>query len=258
MAKSKTFQKCTFWTCFEWCSRETRLESRFGIKCKCEDSDVRIVPQIANDYDFYITEHDIEFWNIVSIFFIVEELMHFVYEANIDLLSRPSPQNLETFFKNSGSPFIFTPKSVSLDFGDGVIEDFLHEAETNPSVEIDKRIAIGKHNLVALNFRSGIDKDIIIDAYCHLIDNLIERNKESDLKSAESFIEECVEKVCRKDHHEMVIPPGIILVQASNEENEDLRIERYDGGGQQNFQEHHGDYGNAQRNLQHQQRNCFR
>jgi len=141
---------------------------------------------------------------VSSIFFSIEQHFYFNFEANVDYLANPTTQNLDLFFKNQNTAFTFYPKSTTLEIGDGIIEDFMHEAESNPLVDIDKKIVILNHYLTVLDFKSEVDLDEKIDAYCRYADYLLKRKLPKDIEEADQIISKCLDNVSRKDHFEYV------------------------------------------------------
>ena len=142
--------------------------------------------------------------NICSLFFSIEREFHFTFEANVDYLSNPTPANLELFFKNQNATFSFGRFSKSLEFGEGIIEEYRDEAESNQVVSLDKKILINKQYLTILDYKTDKDPDQVIEAYCHYADLLVKRKQERDLEEADKIISICLDTKCRKDHFEFV------------------------------------------------------
>lgn len=166
-----------------------------------------IKPQVFNDYAYYVSSRDIEYMNKVSVFFAVEQAFGFTYEANTELLAEASSQSLEIFFKTSSATFNFTTLAWGLSFGDSVVED-IQAKVIESDAPIETKLRSMANYLLALDFRSDIDKDFIINMHCEYIDLLLTRGQADDLEDAEKALNNVILTRCRKDSFELVAYPN--------------------------------------------------
>ena len=144
------------------------------------------------DYLYYLTDKEYDNLNNVQIFLMIEKDFNFSFIANLESLRNITTANSEAFFRNPNAGFTFSAQTRGLNFGDGIIEDFLNEALQNPSVELKKSIAIASHNLIASELKINLDHDLQIEAYCCYIDLLLQRRLPKDLTDIEKNISKCL------------------------------------------------------------------
>lgn len=156
-------------------------------------------------YDYYFCLHDkvFESWNLPSVIFNIEKEFGFITEARMDLLVRPTQDNITAFFKNQNAISVFTASSFSLEFGPLMIEDFAWETYWNEQVELPKKIVLYSQLVLALRFKTEYSKAEKLKVYCRYIDALLQRKDKIDISEAERLIANGNE-FCRKDSYEIV------------------------------------------------------
>lgn len=156
-------------------------------------------------YDYYYQLEDkiFESWNLPSVMFNIEKEFGFITEARVDLLVKPSQDNITVFFKNQNAVSVFVPSSFSLEFGPLMIEDFAWETYWNDKVDLSNKIALYSHLIVALKFKTEYSRGDKLKVYCRYIDALLQRKDKLDISEAERLIANGTE-FCRKDSYEMV------------------------------------------------------
>jgi len=184
--------------------RQIYQRTEYGIKVW----ETMIKPQVMYDFHFYLLDEHLQYLNYTNIFFTVEKTFHFIFEANTENLKDLTQANIEAFFKNTSAPFSWLPYSVSLQFGDGIIEDYMNEAEFNSEVSLNKKIILANDALRATDYRTDLYNDDIVHSHLRYIDYLMQRGSPEDLTEADRILGRLIENKIRKDNFEHVSYPS--------------------------------------------------
>jgi hypothetical protein len=155
------------------------------------------------DYCYVLDDKYFETWNLPSIIFNIEKDFGFLAEARIELLVKPTQDNITAFFKNQNAVSVFTVSSFSLEFGSLMIEDFAWETYWNEKVDLPTKISLYSHLVLALRFKTEYSRGEKLRIYCRYIDALLQRKDKMDISEAERLIANGNEFV-RKDSFESV------------------------------------------------------
>lgn len=111
--------------------------------------------------------------------------------------------SIKVFFTPSNSNFLFSSVAWGLTFGDSVVEN-MQKSLMEESANLDLQLKANFNYLMAVDFRSDLDKDFICQAHCQYIDLLLKRGKPEDLEEAEKNLNNLILARCRKDSFETV------------------------------------------------------